>query len=338
MSTKERNSNFELLRLVAMLFIVTYHFLVCVYDETQGSEVILKALWLPLHIAVICFVLISGYFHIKPTIRGALKLILPLVLYYSIPLLFIGSGKIVNDIGEIEYSPFFFISRSPYWFIRVYFCLFLISPLLNKWLDNSTFRNKLFILFVLFFISVYEAFMGDESVFGGKNVVFFMFLYVLGDILREKQEVLNKLNMVILFLGWLIFNIVLVLLWIRFRETSFGEHLWYYSFPYSSPLIIINATWFFIIFSKIRLKSTIINYCAQSVFAVYILTEHSLIKPLLLLPILTRIYSLIHNPGSLVLTIIFFAMVVMFVCVLIDFIFRPLFTRVLRLTAPIKNQ
>lgn len=79
-----RQSNFELLRIVAMFLIVMYHLLLsssampCYdYEEVMG-----QACWIPLHIAVVLFVLISGYFHIKASTRGIVKLILPVFVYY----------------------------------------------------------------------------------------------------------------------------------------------------------------------------------------------------------------------------------------------------------------
>lgn len=56
-----RKSNFECLRLFAMFCIVLYHcYLLYVYDES--SLIIHKAIQIPLHIGVILFLLISGYF------------------------------------------------------------------------------------------------------------------------------------------------------------------------------------------------------------------------------------------------------------------------------------
>lgn len=82
MVAKIRSSNFELLRIVSMSFIVMYHFLCYIYiTETHETETIYRALWLPLHIGVICFVLISGYFHIRPTVKGAMKLLLPVLMF-----------------------------------------------------------------------------------------------------------------------------------------------------------------------------------------------------------------------------------------------------------------
>lgn len=68
-----RQSNFELLRIVCMLFIVFYHLLFFFIAEVDDS-ILYRALYIPLHIAVLCFVLISGYFNIKPSMKGVVKL------------------------------------------------------------------------------------------------------------------------------------------------------------------------------------------------------------------------------------------------------------------------
>lgn len=226
------------------------------------------------------------------------------------------------------YKSLFFISKSPYWFIRTYFSLFLISPLLNYWLDNNTFKKKRYLLLVLLFISVYGAFMGDESVSGGKNVVLFMFLYVLGDVLREKQAIFNKPSLSILVTGWIAYNVILVVVWLYLGESSLGKRLWYYSFPYSSPLLLMNAIWFFIVFSRVKLQSKFINHLAKSVFAIYILTEHSIVKPYILQPLLSNIYRGSESIGETVIWVVLFSLGVMAICILADMAFRPLFEKV----------
>lgn len=76
-----RESSFELIRILAQFFIVFYHiFLFFIYPTTD--EPFHKAIWLPLHIGVILFVLISGYFCIKPSIKGFIKLIGMMVVLY----------------------------------------------------------------------------------------------------------------------------------------------------------------------------------------------------------------------------------------------------------------
>ena len=108
-----RNSNFELLRLVSMVFIVLYHILLYIITEIDNA-ILYKAIWIPLHVGVICFVLISGYFHIKPSLRGIVKLLAPLLVFY-LPLTV---WEYTQGFGSPK--QFLFLSKSPYWFIRTY--------------------------------------------------------------------------------------------------------------------------------------------------------------------------------------------------------------------------
>ena len=114
-----RESNYELLRLIAMLFIVWYHlmlwFIVPIDDFPSY-----KSMYMPLHVAVICFVLISGYFHINPSVRGVAKLFYPLLVFY-LPL------TIYEFVFNGERGNLLFFSKSPYWFVRTYFYLFLMA-------------------------------------------------------------------------------------------------------------------------------------------------------------------------------------------------------------------
>ncbi len=328
MIDKVRNSSFELLRIVLMFFIVMYHFLVFIYrNECCENEPLYKALWLPLHIAVICFVLISGYFRIKPTIKGALKLILPVITYYTI--VGIVYNVCISDYSLVSWSNYFlFLSRSPYWFIRTYLYLFLLSPLLNKWLDSSSITKKLYLLAVLAFISVYCALLGDPSVQGGKNVILFMSIYVTGDVLKEKSHIFKKINVIWLSIGWILFNILLILLWLNYEGTLLGKTIWYLSFQYCGPVLILNAICFFVIFSRLRIHCLTINRLATSVFAI---TENIVIKELFLHPGLNFIFNSNSNVLIVVFAVALYSLIVMGICVLLDQFVQPLFKRFISL-------
>lgn len=87
---KERNSSFELLRLCAQFFIVLYHMLLFLNGAqfVNNTDILSNALWIPLHIGVPVFVIISGYWGIRPSIKGLLKLLITVSIYF-IPLLLI---------------------------------------------------------------------------------------------------------------------------------------------------------------------------------------------------------------------------------------------------------
>lgn len=124
----KRESSFELIRIIAQFMIVLYHILsVAIFPTTQDS--FYKALWLPLHIGVPLFILISGYFGIKASIKGLIKLI-GIIFILQVPLLIINyyiHGENLKEIIKIS----FFISNTPFWFMRTYLFLYLFSPVIN---------------------------------------------------------------------------------------------------------------------------------------------------------------------------------------------------------------
>ena len=81
-SVNTRNSSFELLRIVAMLFIVFYHLVTYYLYEIPNPEFaqFFTALLPTLHIGVILFMLISGYFGIKSTWKGLISLLMVVIV------------------------------------------------------------------------------------------------------------------------------------------------------------------------------------------------------------------------------------------------------------------
>lgn len=64
-----RNASFELLRLICMFMIVLYQIIIKVNYPIIDSEPFQSTIVFPLHIPVICFILISGYFGIKVSMQ-----------------------------------------------------------------------------------------------------------------------------------------------------------------------------------------------------------------------------------------------------------------------------
>lgn len=123
----QRLSNYELLRLLAMFSIVFYHLLgIYWHNDDAHQHVMFDALTVPFHFGVPVFVLISGYFGIRASWRGVMKLIVPMFIYYVPIELFV---VYQNGGGWAEYiHTFQFFSQTPYWFVQTYFWLFLVSP------------------------------------------------------------------------------------------------------------------------------------------------------------------------------------------------------------------
>ena len=314
---KVRESNFELLRLIAMFFIVWYHLLlkfIVVVDESP----IYKAMFIPLHVAVVCFVLISGYFHIKPTLRGGGKLLYPLLVFY-LPLTLYEILQCNMAVGNL-----LFFSKTSYWFIRTYFYLFLMAPILNSYLVSN--KRRVYLLLVLFFMAIYMGWlMHDRSMFDGKNLVLFMFLYVLGDSLRQFKDLIDKVSTPVILVIYLFLNMAHMIVYVFYSDSFIGEITWNLSYPYCSPILILNAVLLFILFSRLHFKSKSVNWLAGSVFAVYIIHHQNFVLYKLIGPLVLTLYGEHYSPLILILYLGLYSLLIMFVCIMIDKLFTPLY-------------
>ena len=131
-SQSVRQSNMELLRIVAMYMIVVYHTVYYVFYNYRGESPIFASLMTILHIGVPLFVLISGYFGIKPSIKGGLKLYL-ILLFYNLSLygVRVAYGDVVFSCRELLKLCFPFSIGGRWWFFKIYLMLYLFSPILN---------------------------------------------------------------------------------------------------------------------------------------------------------------------------------------------------------------
>lgn len=306
-----RKSNFEILRLIAM-FCIVFHHILGKFIQSYDDNILYKALDIPIHFAVALFVLISGYFHIHPTLRGATKLLAPLLVYYFPLTIFeLTEGYLDGGIGY-----FFSFSNFPYWFIFTYFYLYLTSPLLNSYLDST--KSRVYPLLAFGFISVVMGMIQDPSLNTGKNLTLFMFLYIVGDSLKyykSKSKVIHLSNLVLLFT---LFNVFAVGSYYFLYDTIFGKIIWNLCHPYCSPGLIINAVLFFLIFSRLNFSSKIVNYLSGSVFAIYIIHHQDFVLNHIIRGVTFNIYNSFQTPIALLFAIVLLTISIMMVCVVID--------------------
>lgn len=135
-----------------------------------------------MHVAVIVFVLITGYFGIHFRIHKVFALEAELI-YYSV----IASSIAFFCLQTVHIKDlilsFFPVTRHVYWFMSAYMELYLVSPLVNKLLERLSKRQFIYLLAVLGF-SYCVLFNGD-TFNAGTNLTGFTFLYVLGRFIRQ---------------------------------------------------------------------------------------------------------------------------------------------------------
>ena len=313
---KERESNFELLRIIAQFMIIYYHILYFAIYPVAGHE-IYKALWFPPHVGVPVFVMISGYFGIRPSIKGLVKYI-GLVLVLSIPYM-IEQTMVGIDGGGIKFlfNLPFFLSLTPFWFVRTYFFLYLFSPVINKYLKDITPFQRLLLLVVLLYMGVYIGVLGaDASLKDGKNLISFLLFYTIGDTLKSYKGIWEKWNMKYLITLYVIFNAAVVLL---FSIVGFGrisDAIWLrIFFAYYSPILLINSVWLFVIFGKIHVHSAFINHVGKASLAMYILHGTFLFN--LIVPTALSLYNYNSMVIGVLLSIALLTLLIIALCVMV---------------------
>ncbi len=274
-----RDSNMELLRIVAMLLVCVIHanfraLPIPTYEEAYAnvSSSILR--FFTESLSVICvnlFILLSGWYGIKFKFNRLIDFISQ-VFFFSILCAGIYYGihpedfSIKEAIGNILLT-----DQWDYWFVKSYLCLYLFAPVLNAFVEKSD--KKTFGVFLLSFyiFQTFYAFVfwnGASYLQNGYSALSFMGLYLLARYIRLYPLCIWRLPKwcdMAIYGGIVICTTIISFVLLRHNLPT--GNLFYYS----SPLVIIAAIHFMLFFTKIQLQNRVINWIASSAFAVYLL-------------------------------------------------------------------
>ncbi len=272
-----RNSNFELLRLVAMMLVMLVHANYLSLGNVTQAE-LLATPWTGF-VRIVCeqlcivsvnlFILLSGWFGIRPTIKKFASLIFQI--------LFIGliTVEICRYIG-VEVSPRSFNDLlyfgACYWFVPAYFILFGLAPVLNSYCEHATKRQ---------FATLLAGFFVLEMLFGwltydygnyerGYSALSFIGLYLLAQYIRRHGERLRSLKWWQHLLCYLLFTAIPVaisLFGLYTKNKELGATM------YCSLFVIAASVSLFLVFDKFRFESKAVNWLASSAFAIYLLHQ-----------------------------------------------------------------
>ena len=288
-----RQSNYELLRIFSMFMIIFYHLIFFIVARNHRDVPFWQSFQLAIHTGVILFVLISGYFGIKTSTRGFVRLLLLSLVYY-VPIVLVDNlilkeGLTAAEKWQLVLPSFQAVTKSPYWFLRTYMWLYLLAPLANKFFEADPKRNKLVLLLVCGAISLYAGYNGvDGSITDGKNIINFLFLYALGSILHDTYDKWSNWKTWKLLTAFLVLCIALVWTHLHFNGTWYSTTLWQLAYPYNSPILMIVAVLAFMLFGKIKIQSKAVNWVAASTFSMYLIHRNPVVLERVLRPVVTN--------------------------------------------------
>lgn len=280
----KRESNFELLRLVAMMMVLLLH---CNFACLGGADydVITKQPTISFIrilfeqaclVGVNIFVLISGWFGIKFRQKGALSIV------YNV--LFLGwllAILLLPVVHSIPMSAMFRLSwfGSYYWFVPSYLILYICSPLLNAFAEQSNKKDYSLFLVCFFLLEFSLGWLWDWEHYGmGYSFLSFIGLYMVARYLHRFEDELTIMSMkrrsyIILYILCTIIPAIAAFVLIK-RGLVFNM------LSYASPFVISGAIAMILLFRKINIgTNSFVNWCAASAFSMYLLQLHPMIWP-----------------------------------------------------------
>lgn len=322
-----RNSSFELLRIVAMWMIVFYHFHTNTLEHLSDN-VFFRVVQIPLHVSVPLFIMISGYYGIRVSLRGLSNLLstfgffslfvlaAALIAQYLVPNAHSVSFKQI--IGSV-----FFISRTNnLWFIRTYMLLYFVSPFWNKILINQSKRERTYLILVLFFIVCYVGMMTSFHEITSHSLLTFLLYYSIGWTIKE-YNVSQRFSFKVNLIAYSLFEICLIFLFVfSYKANVLVSASWSMCMMYNSIFCVISSILLFLLFSRKEFHNASINYIATSVLAVYLLSENSL-SNVYINDFIIYLYNTFGNSYAYLFVIILSLLVFIF-AIVFDIITRPL--------------
>lgn len=234
-------------------------------------------------VSVNVFVLVSGWYGIRPKIKSILNFIFQCLFYtiiiYTVSIL-IGISKFnIRGIMEI-----FYLTKTG-WFIKAYLVLYAISPVLNSFVAQSSKETLKNVLIGFFILQTIFGWLTDSTDFFalGYSAISFIGLYLIARYINThhpKWALFGKKTDLLIYLGISILSAIFIFI-AMFKigivdqlviNNDAWEKIQWRIFSYSSPFIIIGSIYLVLFFSKLKgINKKWINILGASSFASYLI-------------------------------------------------------------------
>lgn len=271
---KDRDSNFEILRLIAMYMIVLIHTtsysgLFCTGKNMAVCNGIINGIC---NIGVTCFILISGYYGIEFKVKKLVKMecmMISFSLLETVILYIIFPGQLQGAalLEQLVKSLLPFISRK-YWFYSCYVCLMLFSGYIQKLIDTMDQKGmqKLLLLLLLLFSILPTVFYFEIVPDNGKGLVQMIMVYLIGRYIRKYDIRLPEWGIPV-FLGLWCLNGLSHEMPIRIGD------VYHHLCKDNSITNLSMAILLFLLFKGWKIQARFINRIAGYMFAVFALNN-----------------------------------------------------------------
>lgn len=329
----QRDSNFELLRILSVHGIVLMHLLAPYLIQSSGVTKVFVILVNSIaNCGVSLFELTSGYFGVRHNTNKVCKY-WTITVFYS--LVAIGANYLLGNGLSVMVliKSFLPISYFGNWYMVCYILLVIFADYINlipERLSKKLYENLLlvgFILLYVFPVFTQSSFAPDN----GKGVINFIFMYLVGRYIRlYGKNWRNTKNIVIIALLSLGVGCVL-----NFGASYFagGEYSVHLPFAHDNSMFIaIGSVCILLLFRMLKFKSKIINFISKYTIGIFMLN-----------PVVIQVaseyirYDKFEDTWYYFVIIIGMSILIMIVCLVFDFIRNSVFNWVERMIVSIEE-
>lgn len=294
---RNRQSNLELLRCLAMFFILLVHacyFTLGIPDHITAqtkpldsfTQMFLESLSI---VGVDVFVLISGWFGIHPKLKSITNFIFQ-CLFFSVGIYIVALISGISNLTIKHLAELFYLLKIN-WFIKAYIGLYIVAPLLNTFIEHSSRRLlEQVLLWFYIFQTIYGWFSGGAFFFEqGYSTHSFVGLYLLARYIRlytPKWSTLPKrIDLIVYATLTVVLSIMCFSAIYSFDaiDGSIGKYVVggviRLQTSYISPAVIVASVALLLFFSKLSLSSMFINWMGASTFAVFLIHANTNVIP-----------------------------------------------------------
>lgn len=316
-SVNKRLSGIELLRIIGMVLVMFGHSHLRLV-QMPDSQLIVESPFLS-YIDILLrsittagvgiFVAISGWFGIRFKKHGIAKYIymvlFTLWLIYGIVIAF---HVAEFNFNGIKMSLSFF---EGYWFVIGYLGLYIVSPLLNKFVEFASKKEMQMLLLSYYLFQCYYSWLsGWYDYYAGYSIFLFAGIYLTAAYLRKYPIPWIEKHALSIWVAVVLLTAFIALVTIFYWGNA-GRQI-----RDDNPLVIIASVLLVMCFNKLKFKNVIINWLAASCFTVYLIHYNPFIYPFFM-KVMQYVYSS-YNGLSYSIMFLFILLLIYLACTLFD--------------------
>lgn len=307
-----RQSNIELLRILAMFLVLVVHADFWALGGPTAADFSANPLnaftrTLIESISIVCvnvFILISGWFGIKPSLKGFCNFVFQCAFFlFGIYAILLATGYAQFSLKGIAGC---LCLTQANWFIRAYVGLYILAPLLNLFMEKSSKRTlELFLMAFFIFQTIWGWSGAAKFVEQGYSTFSFIGLYILARYTRlyAKENVTNWGGHI-----YIVGVILNTLFYYLLRKIGSGID----AYSYVNPIVVVASLGLLLWFSNLKIgTSKGINWVAKSSFGVFLIHSNPNIGEPIFKKLMIDLYD--THDGLMCLVVIFAALLGVYV-------------------------